>query len=399
MRASSKLHLLLSAFLLVTAISFSGCGGSSGQSPAPSNQQTTIESTVDEAVKAYVLPSGVPGVTVDLAQNGNTIYAQGYGYSDVSTKQAAKPTDIFEIGSITKQFTAAIIMKLQEQGKLHVDDSMSTYLPQYGFPSAITLRMLLTHTSGLANYTSFSRFPEWSANGVPEATVLTAVSQAPLQFTPGTAYSYSNSNYFALGGIIEVVTGQSYESNLDQDIFQPLGLQNTYYELPPAALAATGYDNSMGPLEPVTPWTRSSAFAAGALSANVHDLVTWENALMHGQVVSPTSFKEMTTSNGFVSNGQSYGFGLVLQTYNGHPVMWHNGGITGFLTQEMVFLDSGVTLAEFANLDTIDLNSGFVMILNAVCSSAQLSGTCGPTQGTTAQQMADEKNALLHAQH
>ena len=395
MRASSKLRLLLSAFLLVIAISFSGCSAS----PAPSNQQPTIESTVDEAVKVYVLPSGVPGVTVDLAQNGNTIYAQGYGYSDVSTKQAAKPTDIFEIGSITKQFTAAIIMKLQEQGKLHVDDSMSTYLPQYGFPSAITLRMLLTHTSGLANYTSFSQFPDWSANGVPEATVLTAVSQAPLQFTPGTAYSYSNSNYFALGGIIEVVTGQSYESNLDQDIFQPLSLQNTYYELPPAALAATGYDNSMGPLEPVTPWTRSSAFAAGAMSANVYDLVIWENALMHGQVVSPASFKEMTTSNGFVSNGQSYGFGLVLQTYNGHPVMWHNGGIAGFLTQELVFLDSGVTLAEFANLDTIDLNSGFVMILNAVCSSAQLSGTCGPTQGTTAQQMADERNALLHAQH
>lgn len=395
MRASSKLCLLLSAFLLVIAISFSGCSAS----PAPSNQQPTIESTVDEAVKVYVLRSGVPGVTVDLAQNGNTIYAQGYGYSDVSTKQAAKPTDIFEIGSITKQFTAAIIMKLQEQGKLHVDDSMSTYLPQYGFPSAITLRMLLTHTSGLANYTSFSQFPDWSANGVPEATVLTAVSQAPLQFTPGTAYSYSNSNYFALGGIIEVVTGQSYESNLDQDIFQPLGLQNTYYELPPAALAATGYDNSSGPLEPVTPWTRSSAFAAGAMSANVYDLVTWENALMHGQVVSPASFKEMTTSDGFVSNGQSYGFGLVLQTYNGHPVMWHNGGIAGFLTQELVFLDSGVTLAEFANLDTIDLNSGFVMILNAVCSSAQLSGTCGPTQGTTAQQMADERNALLHAQH
>lgn len=395
MRASSKLCLLLSAFLLVIAISFSGCSAS----PAPSNQQPTIESTVDEAVKVYVLRSGVPGVTVDLAQNGNTIYAQGYGYSDVSTKQAAKPTDIFEIASITKQFTAAIIMKLQEQGKLHVDDSMSTYLPQYGFPSAITLRMLLTHTSGLANYTSFSQFPDWSANGVPEATVLTAVSQAPLQFTPGTAYSYSNSNYFALGGIIEVVTGQSYESNLDQDIFQPLGLQNTYYELPPAALAATGYDNSSGPLEPVTPWTRSSAFAAGAMSANVYDLVTWENALMHGQAVSPASFKEMTTSDGFVSNGQSYGFGLVLQTYNGHPVMWHNGGIAGFLTQELVFLDSGVTLAEFANLDTIDLNSGFVMILNAVCSSAQLSGTCGPTQGATAQQMADERNALLHAQH
>lgn len=400
MRASRRgWHLLLSAFLSVTASFFSACSGSPEPSPAPSNQQPTIASTVDGAVKSYLLTSGVPGVTVGLAQNGNMIYAQAYGYSDVATKQAAKRTDIFEIGSITKQFTAATIMKLQEQGKLHVADSMATYLPQYGFNSAITLRMLLTHTSGLANYTTFSQFPEWSANGVSEATVLTAVSQAPLQFTPGATYSYSNSNYFALGAIIEIVTGQSYESNLDQFIIHPLALQNTYFELPPAALAATGYDNSSGPLEPVTPWTRSSAFAAGALSTNVYDLVTWENALMHGQVVSPDSFKEMTTSNGFVSNGQSYGFGLVLQTYNGHPVMWHNGGIAGFVTQELVFLDSGVTLAEFANLDTIDLNTGFVATLDAVCSSSQLSATCGVTPGTTAQQMADEKNSLLHAHY
>jgi D-alanyl-D-alanine carboxypeptidase len=390
-------HLLLSAFL--PASFFSGCTGSPAQSPAPSNQQPTIESTVDGAVKTYVLTTGVPGVTVALAQNGTMIYAQGYGYSDESTHQATKSSDIFEIGSITKQFTATILMKLQEQAKLHADDSMATYLPQYGFPSTITLRMLLTHTSGLANYTTFPQFSEWSANGVSEATVLTAVSQAPLQFAPGTAYTYSNSNYFVLGAIIEAITGQSYESNLDQYIIHPLGLQNTYYEIPPAALAATGYDNSTGLLELVTPWTRSSAFAAGALSTNVYDLVTWENALMHGQVVSPDSFKEMTTSNGFVSNGYSYGFGLVLGTYNGRPIMWHNGGIAGFLTQELVFLDSGVTLVEFANLDTIDLNSGFVNILDAVCSSAQLSGTCGPTQGTTAQQMVDEKNSLLHAHY
>ena len=388
-------RVLLSALLPVTACFFSGCSASH----TPSNQQSTIESTVDGAVKAYVLTSGVPAVTVALAQNGKIIYAQGYGYSDVSTKQAATPSDIFEIGSITKRFTAAIIMKLQEQGKLHVDDSMATYLSQYAFPSAITLRMLLTHTSGLANYTAFPQFSGWSSDGVSEGTVLTAVSQAPLLFAPGAEYSYSNSNYFALGAIIEAVTGQSYETNLDQYIIHPLGLQNVYYELPPVALTATGYDNSAGPVAPVTPWVRSSAFAAGALSTNVYDLVTWENALMNGQVVSPASFREMTTSNGFVSNGQSYGFGLALETYNGHPVMWHNGGIAGYLTQELVFLDSGVTLVEFTNLDTIDLNLGFVNILDAVCGSSQLSGACGPTQGTTAQQMVDEKNSLLHVHY
>jgi D-alanyl-D-alanine carboxypeptidase len=396
-RFSSLSHLRPSGSLLVTAILLSGCSSSPGPSSPPSDQQPTIASTVDQAVKSYVMSSGTPGATVGLAQNGKMIYAQGYGYSDVATHQATKASDIFEIGSITKQFTAAIIMNLQQQGKLNVDDSMATYLPQYGFPSAITLRMLLTHTSGLANYTSFAQYNEWAANGASESTVLTAVSQAPLLFTPGTEYSYSNSNYFALGAIIEAVTSLSYESNLDQYIFRPLALQNTYFELPPAALAATGYDNSTGTLEPVTPTVRSVPFAAGALSTNVYDLVTWENGLMHGQVVTPASFKEMTTSNGFVSNGQSYGFGLVLQLFNGRPIMWHDGGIPGFLSQEAVFLDSGVTLVEFANLDTIDLNSGFVSTLNAVCNSAQLSATCGPTPGTTAQQIADEKNALLQA--
>jgi D-alanyl-D-alanine carboxypeptidase len=239
--------------------------------------------------------------------------------------------------------------------------------------------MLLTHTSGLANYTSFPQFGVWSTTGVSESTVLTAISQAPLEFTPGTMYTYSNSNYFALGAIIEAVTGQSYESNLDQYIIQPRGLQNTYYELPPVALAATGYSNSTRTPEPATPWARSSVFAAGALSTNVYDLVTWENALMNGKVVSPASFKEMTTPDGFVSNGSSYGFGLFLGTFNGHPIMNHSGGVAGFLTAEQVFLDSGVTVVEFTNLDSVDAGSGFFSLVLSACNSAELHGTCGTT--------------------
>ena len=133
----------------------------------------------------------------------------------------------------------------------------------------------------------------------------------------------------------------------------------------------------------MTPWDRSVAFAAGALSTNVYDLVTWENGLMNGKVVSSASFKAMTTSNGFVSEGFypggfSYGFGLVLSTVNGHSVMWHNGGIAGFTTEEIVFLDSGFTLVVLTNYDGADPHTLVVAILNAVCSSAQLlSSTCG----------------------
>jgi CubicO group peptidase (beta-lactamase class C family) len=237
--------------------------------------------------------------------------------------------------------------------------------------------MLLTHTSGLADYLRFPQFADWAAMGVSEATVLTEINQQPLQFQPGTQYSYSNSNYFALGSIIESVTGQTYSANLDQYIFRPLGLQNTYYVLPPPTLSATGYSDAALSSIPVSHWDRSAAFAAGAISTNVYDLDSWENALMNGKVVSPASFKDMTTSNGFVSGGSSYGFGLDLTTFNGHPVMGHRGGGGGFSSEEVAFLDSGFTLVVLTNDDNVDPNSLVLKISNAVCSSATLSSACG----------------------
>ena len=206
-----------------------------------------------------------------------------------------------------------------------MDDSISVYLPEYNFPSAITLRMMLTHTSGLADFTNFPQLGDWVKNGVSEATVLTAVSQQPLQFQPGTQYSYSNTNFFALGTIIEKLTGQSYAENLNHYIIQPLGLKSTYYSLPPAGQSATGYTNNGAGLVPAIVWNRSAAFAAGALSSNIYDLVTWDNALIHGKVVSPASFKTMTASNGFaIPSGGSYGFGLA----SGPSITDRSSGIT-----------------------------------------------------------------------
>ncbi len=316
-------------------------------------------------------------MTIALAKNGTMLYAKGYGLSDLTTQQALEPSAILEIGSITKQFTAALIMQLQEQGKLHVDDSIVTYLPEYTFAPAITLRMLLTHTSGLPNYTDFPQFGDWTKNGVTEATVLTAVSQAPQQFQPGTQYSYSNSNYFALGTIIEKLTGQSYEANLEQHIFQPLQLTSTYYRVPPAGQAATGYTNNGSGLVPAIVSDRSVAFAAGALSSNLHDLVTWDNALIHGKVVSAASFQAMTTSNGFqMPGGGFYGFGLALWGFKGRPLIWHDGQISGFTAETAVFPDSGFAMVVLTNDQDANPDSIVLAIMNAVCGSSQLSGNC-----------------------
>jgi CubicO group peptidase (beta-lactamase class C family) len=360
----------LSSILLVSlaiALTLAGCGGSS----APPPQQASLGSTVDGVAQAAMQQQGMPGMTVALAKNGTMLYTQGYGVSDLTTRQAMQPGVIFEIGSITKQFTAALIMKLQEQGRLHVDDSIATYLPGYNFPPAITLRMMLTHTSGLADFTNFPQLGDWVRHGVPETTVLTAVSQAPLQFQPGTQYAYSNSNFFALGTIIEKLTGQSYATDLDHYIFQPLRLMNTYYALPPTGQSATGYTNNGSGLVPAILWDRSAAFAAGALSTKVYDLVAWDTALVNGKVVSPDSFKTMTTSNGFgTPEGGSYGFGLALWTFNNRPIIWHNGQIGGFTTETAVFLDSGFTVVVLTNDQDANPDAVVLKIMNAVCDSA-----------------------------
>jgi D-alanyl-D-alanine carboxypeptidase len=359
--------------LIAIAFAFAGCGGSS----APPQQQASLGSTVDGVVRAAMQQQGVPGMTVAVAKNGAMLYVQGYGVSDLTTGQAARPSVIFEIGSITKQFTAALIMKLQEQGRLHVDDSIAIYLPEYNFPPAITLRMMLTHTSGLADFTNFAQLGDWVRHGVSEATVLTAVSQAPLQFQPGTHYSYSNSNFFALGTIIEKLTGQSYETDLDQYIFQPLGMMNTYYSLPPSRLAATGYTNNGAGLVPAILWDRSAAFAAGALSSNAYDLVAWDDALIHGKVVSPASFQAMTTSNGFeIPGGGSYGFGLALWTFNNRPIIWHDGQIGGFTAETAVFLDSGFAVVVLTNDQDADPDAVVLKIMDAVCNASQFSENC-----------------------
>jgi D-alanyl-D-alanine carboxypeptidase len=358
------------------ALALVGCGGASAPS-LPGQQPGSLGATVDSVAQAAMQQQGMPGMTVALAKKGTMLYVQGYGVSDLNTRRPTQPSVIFEIGSITKQFTAALIMKLQEQGQLHVDDSIAAYLPEYNFPSAVTLRMMLTHTSGLADFTNFPQLGDWVRNGVSEATVLTAVSQSPLQFAPGTQYAYSNSNFFALGTIIEKLTGQSYMADLDQYIFQPLGLRNTYYSLPPAGQSASGYTSNGSGLVPAILWNRSAAFAAGALSSNVYDLVVWDNALINGKVVSPASFKAMTTSNGFqIPGGGSYGFGLALWTFNNRPIIWHDGQIGGFTTETAVFLDSDFAVVVLTNDQDANPDAVVLSIMNAVCNSSQLAGNC-----------------------
>jgi CubicO group peptidase (beta-lactamase class C family) len=355
------------AAVMALAAALVGCGSGSARTGVPSGSPSVAD-TVDSIIRAEMQRTGVPAISLGLAKNGSVIYAQSYGVANLQTGDPATRGTVFEIASLTKQFTAALILQLQEQGLLTVDDPVAMRLPGYGFPSDVTIAMLLHHASGLPDYLDLPAFQQWYFTGVSEPTVLAAIAQAPLQFAPGTSWTYSNSNYFVAGAIIEKLTGLSYAENLAQRIFGPLAMSNTYYELAPAPPAAAGYTVRGGVVAPVSLGARSSLFAAGALSADIGDLLVWNHALFSGAVVSPASFKLMTTPAAIgAGDGSFYGFGLFLDTYQGRPRAFHTGDINGFLSYSELFLDDGFSLVLLMNADFDDQQALGDKVYGAVC--------------------------------
>jgi D-alanyl-D-alanine carboxypeptidase len=377
---------LVVATVLLTGSLLLDCGGGNMSSPSSGScpvlpilmsSRGGIASAVDALVASEMKAQGLVGMTVAIAKGGTVLYTQAYGYADLSTCQAMESTAEFQIGSITKQFTAAAVLQLQNAGKLSIDNPVITYLPSYAFDPRITLRMLLNQTSGLADYLNFSAVNSW-LNGVPEPTVLTQVAQAPLMFTPGSAFSYSNSNYFVLGSIIEAASPLSYANYLAADIFQPVGLTKTSY-LQPSAFASPYLAGQVPGRIPAP----SLFFAAGALWSNVQDLATWDAALLNGKVIPSMLFTTMVTPApvpNFPQGGPSdYAMGWVRDADLGHPFVWHNGETSSYTSFNGMFLDDGFSVIILTNgpvnEDTPLLNLG-EQIINAICSSSAAAGNC-----------------------
>ncbi len=380
---SSYLAGLLLGILLSAGWGLIACGGSNHTlnscpplSP-PSSSNGSLAAAVDPLVLSEMKAQGLVGVAVAVAKNGKILYTQGYGYANLATCQAVQPSMDFQIGSVTKQFTAAAVLQLQNAGKLNLDDTVLTYLPNYAFDPRLTLRMLLTQTSGLPNYLDFPDVSSW-VNGVSEQTVLTQIAQAPLIFAPGSYYAYSNSNYYVLGSVIEAVSSVTYPSYMASNIFQPVGLSSTSY-LQPAG-AASPY--TQGPSPGLIP-DPSLYFSAGALWSNVQDLATWDAALLNGKVIPPELFTVMVTPSGlpiYPQGGASpYAMGWVDATEVGHPSVWHNGETAAYTSFNGVFLDDGFSVIVLTNMpvkeDTPLLNLE-QQLMQSICTSSATAGNC-----------------------
>jgi CubicO group peptidase (beta-lactamase class C family) len=326
-------------FLLVGASYSSAYAQAPATDPAPRMQQV-IQSYVDN--KTFM-------GTVLVVKDGKTLIDQGYGSADLEWNIPNTPTAKFRLGSITKQFTAASILLLEERGKLKIDDPISKYLPDA--PPAwqkITIYNVLTHTSGIP---SFTGFPDYNATEWKDTTPAELVARfrdKPLDFEPGSKFSYSNSGYVLLGYLIEKISGQTYADFLQQNIFTPLGMADTGIDSNAAILPqrAQGYSPSPNGTHHAGYISMTIPFSAGALYSTTGDLFKWEQGLFGGKILNPASLAKMTTP--FKEN---YAMGLTVVTRDGHKRIAHGGGIEGFNTALEFYPDDKLIVIVLGNLN------------------------------------------------
>jgi CubicO group peptidase (beta-lactamase class C family) len=302
---------------------------------------------MDQVVQSYV-PARFMG-TVLVARGDAVVLSKAYGVANLEWSIPHTPATKFRLGSLTKQFTAASILLLEERGKLKVDEPVKTYLPDA--PAAwdkITIFNLLTHSSGIPNFTSFPDYAASEPFATPVEKIVARFRDKPLEFAPGEKMSYSNSGYVLLGYLIERITGGSYATFVQDNIFTPLGMKDSGYDSNSAVILrrASGYAPS--PTGPVNAGFihMSIPHAAGALYSTTEDLLKWQQALHGARVVSAASLQKMTTP--FKGD---YAFGLVVRTVNGRKMIVHGGGIEGFNTSMSYFPDEKLTIVVLSNLN------------------------------------------------
>lgn len=268
--------------------------------------------------------------SISVAKDGEVVFSQGYGMANFEHDVANSPETKFRIGSITKQFTAMAVMILQEKGKLDVEDPISEHLD--GTPESwkpITIHHLLTHTSGIPNYTSMANYGTDMALPQSIEQMVARFRDKPLEFTPGDEFNYSNSGYFLLGAIIEETSGMSYEDFLHKQIFAPLDLKNTGYDRYQSVLKhrAAGYDRQSDAVANAAYLDMSQPYAAGSLYSTVEDLTRWDEALRGQKLISEESYQQM-----YKPEKNDYAYGWAVREESGRQSIGHGGGINGFVT-------------------------------------------------------------------
>ena len=304
----------------------------------------------DPFVQAFVDQKRFQG-SVLLAREGKPLFRKSYGLANMEWDIANTPDTKFRLGSITKQFTSALILQLVEQGKVKLDDSIRKYYTESPAAwQAVTIHHLLSHQSGIPSYTDIPTFFEkMSGNARTPAEIVQLTQDQPLEFDPGTKYKYDNTGYILLGYVIEKVTGQSYEAQLHKAILDPLGMKDTGFDHYTKVLRhrAEGYQDSGGKLTRAPFLDMSLPYAAGSLYSTVDDLLKWDQALYGTQILRDDSKLKMWTAN-----KSDYGYGWAIVKRYGEQAVEHGGGINGFNTMIIRIPEKKLVSVVLANVNT-----------------------------------------------
>ena len=312
-----------------------------------------LESKIDSLLQSKY-PANAPGATFLISKKGNIIYKKAFGLSNLELNVPMQTKNVFEIGSMTKQFTAISILMLAEKGKLNLDDDITKFIPDYPTKGyKITIHHLLTHTSGIKDFTRIKGLNEISKKDVTPIELIDFFKNESMDFVPGEQFNYNNSGYIILGYIIETITGQSYADFVEEQIFKKLGMTTSLYASHNKVIQnrASGYQNKEAYVN-----SREISFtlpyASGSLMSTIDDMYNWQEAIKNNLLIS----KEMTQrafTNYTLNNGENinYGYGWHLKTINGLSTREHGGAIFGFKSMGVYIPISDIYVIGLNNCD------------------------------------------------
>ncbi|MFT4204280.1 MAG: serine hydrolase domain-containing protein [Chitinophagaceae bacterium] len=336
--ARMKKIIFLSLSFFISSVSFS----------------QNLECRIDSIIHTVFNRSDGPGGAFLVAKNGKPFYEKAFGLSNLELGVKLTPHSVFQIGSMTKQFTAIAVLMLEEQGKLNIHDPISSYIPDYPNGQSITIHHLLTHTSGIKDFTKMKTLPLIAQKEISPKEMVDFFKNEPPDFAPGEKFEYNNSGYVVLGYLIELISNQTYEAFIKKNIFDKIGMDNSYYANDRKIIKdrAYGYHKKRDGYVNKTIISFSVPFSSGALMSTLEDMLKWQNALNKNVLLRPESLKKAFTRYHLDSGEKiDYGYGWHLKNINGFPSREHGGNVFGFKSMAVYIPSKDIYVLGLSNCD------------------------------------------------
>jgi CubicO group peptidase (beta-lactamase class C family) len=314
----------------------------------------SLEARIDSLILKKFSDKNGPGGTFMVAHQGKAVYQKAFGKANLELGVDMTPENVFQLGSMTKQFTAIAVLILEEQGKLNIDDPISKYIPDYPGGNKITLHHLLTHTSGIKDFTKIKSLPDIAQKEMTPKMMVDFFKNEPVDFAPGEKFEYNNSGYVLLGYIIEQVSKETYEDFVKKNIFDKAGMDQSRYASDRQVVAkrAYGYHKKAYGYVNKTIIDFSVPFSSGSLMSTTADMLKWQNTLnrnlLLGKAETSKAFRKYKLNSG---EEFSYGYGWHIKDVNGTPSREHGGSIFGFKTMGVYIPEKDIYVVGFSNCD------------------------------------------------